>query len=134
VAVQRWNPETVAAPASSYSMVARAPQGATIVQLAGQVGITPEGDLEEGAEAQALAAFSNIERLLAAVGATPADLLHLRTYVVGREALAGFRSAREATYARWFGVDPPPTHTLLVVAGLSGEDMLVEVEALVATP
>ncbi len=67
-----------------------------------------------------------------AIGAEPADIVHLRTLLVERSTLAAFADARSVVFAEWFGRRPPPSSTLAFVVGLADADALCEIEALVA--
>ena len=85
-------------------------------------------------EDQARLVFAAVEALLASQGASPGDLLRLVTYVVGRESLAGFNRIRDEVYACWFPDGTYPPNTLVLVAGLAIESLLVEVEGSFALP
>lgn len=130
----RWNPPGVAAPIGRYSHLARPGDGATLVAFSGQVGNLPDGTVVAGVEGQTLQAFRNIAALLEAVGATPADLVRLLTFVAGDENLPGFAKARDGVFARWFPAADPPVHSLAVVSALAAPDLVVEIEGWVAVP
>ncbi|MEU5694362.1 RidA family protein [Actinosynnema sp. NPDC020468] len=133
--IRRWNPETVAAPAGPYSHLAHVSADHDVVVLAGQVGTLPDGSLAgEDSLSQARAVFANIERLLEAAGAEPAQLVKLFSMVSGTEHLPGYRAAMTETFARWFPHGDFPPQTLIVVAALAAPPLTVEVEALVAIP
>ncbi len=85
-------------------------------------------------EDQARLVFAAVEALLASQGASPGDLLRLVTYVVRRESLAGFNRIRDEVYACWFPDGTYPPNTLVLVAGLAIESLLVEVEGSFALP
>jgi enamine deaminase RidA (YjgF/YER057c/UK114 family) len=75
---------------------------------------------------QARQAFENVAIALAAVGATPNDVVKLVTYVVdhGPDKLGAAREAREAV----FGAHRP-TAVFLGVQALAMPEYLIEVEA-----
>ena len=75
------NPATVPAPAGQYSHVARAELGdTTILQLSGQAAIDADGKIVGGNDmaAQAEYIMDNITAILAAHGATLADVVNIR--------------------------------------------------------
>ena len=133
----RWSPSAVAPPLGSYSHLAEAPAGHRLVFIAGQVGNTLDGTLA-GAdiEAQTRQALANVEALLTAAGATPANLLRLQSFLVGTESVAGFRQELTAAYAGWFTGSEQgyPGHTLLVVQALANPALLVEIEGWFTLP
>lgn len=133
--IRRWNPDTVAAPLGKYSHLARVPTDHEIVFLSGQVGALPDGSLAgDDVDAQAHAVFDNIERLLAAAGGSPENLVRVFSMVAGVEHLPGFRTVLGETFTRWFPHGDWPAHSLIVAAALARPDILVEVEAVAAIP
>jgi enamine deaminase RidA (YjgF/YER057c/UK114 family) len=135
VMTRRWSPDTVAAPLGNYNHLVEVPAGNRLLFISGQVGIHPDGSLAgSDAQTQTLQALSNIEALLAAEHATPADLVRLMSFVVGRESLDGFRAALTDTFERWFPQGSGfPGHSLLLVQGLARPDFVVEIEAWFST-
>jgi enamine deaminase RidA (YjgF/YER057c/UK114 family) len=88
-------------------------------------GVVGEGDLA----AQARVAVGRVVEALAALGATPADVLQTRIYVTDAEAWEAVADAhREA-----FGAAPPAA-TMVEVRRLVDRRLLVEVEALAVVP
>src|ERR1700731_75846 len=78
------NPATVPAPVGQYSHVARAELGdKTMLQLSGQAAIDADGEIVGGNDmgAQEEYIMDNITAILAARGATLADVVNIRTYV-----------------------------------------------------
>jgi enamine deaminase RidA (YjgF/YER057c/UK114 family) len=73
---------------------------------------------------QLRAAMENIRRSLAAVGATPADVVRVKTYVTDIEAFK--RDGVEAF--REFWGDAPPTSTLVQVVRLGDPNAVIEME------
>jgi enamine deaminase RidA (YjgF/YER057c/UK114 family) len=100
-------------PLGAYSLGISVSPG-KLVFIAGQVGVDSNGNLvgKGDAAAQTRQALENIGHVLAAAGAGFSDVVEFTTYVVGRF----------------------PTNTLLVVAGLVNEDLLVEIKAVAALP
>ena len=78
-------------------------------------------------EGQAEICFQNIEAILAEAGMTMADIVRINAFVTRREDMKSYMSVRDR-----FVVDPPPASTLVIVAGFTREEFLVEVEAIAA--
>jgi 2-iminobutanoate/2-iminopropanoate deaminase len=131
----RWNPPGLAPPVGRYSHLARPGTDTALVYFSGQIGNLPDGTIVAGVEAQTLQVFRNIETLLAAVGATPADLVRLLTFVAGAENLPGFYAARDGVFRTWFpSAADYPGHSLAVVVALAAPDLVVEIEGWIAVP
>ena len=100
------------------------------VHVSGTLGVGPDGRPPDGAYAQSVAAIERIAGALEALGASLADVVRTRMYVVDVERNQGDvgRAHHEA-----FG-DVLPASTMVGIAGLVGPEYLVEieVEALVA--
>ena len=118
-----FNPDTTARPGSNYSHGALVPAGAERLVIAGQVGIAPDGTLEEGFEAQSRRAWSNMFAVLAGVGMGKTDLVKVVVYVTLPDVTAAYRTIRDEVME---GHAPPMTY--LVIAGLAAPGMLVEIE------
>ncbi|WP_326568916.1 RidA family protein [Amycolatopsis rhabdoformis] len=133
--IRRWNPDTLAAPIGTYSHLAHVPADHELVVVSGQVGVLPDGELAGAdAQAQGRAVFANIERLLEAAGASPAQLVRVFSMVSGTEHLPGYRAALRETFVRWYPEGDWPAQSLIVVAALATPEILVEVEAMIAIP
>ena len=105
-------------------------EGGRTVFIAGQVSLNAKGELigKGDLRAQATQVYENLKTALAAVGATPADVVKLNTYVVNLnpEALATVREVR----GRAFPQQNPPASTLVGVTALANPDFLIEIEAI----
>jgi enamine deaminase RidA (YjgF/YER057c/UK114 family) len=109
-------------------------EGGSTLHLAGQVAwdstgaIVGAGDLA----AQTRQALQNLNTVLADVGATPADIVRLRTYVVDHtpDKLGVVISEIMAFY----GTAVPAPNSLIGVAALALPDFLIEIEAVAALP
>ena len=130
--IEIFNPETVRPPAGTYSHVARAPAGARIVVIAGQVGIGLDGALAPDFEGQCAQVFGNLGSALAAAGAGWTDVIQTMSFLTRREDLPAFREWRTQEFARLFPDGRYPPSTLLIVSGLASEEMLIEVQAIAA--
>lgn len=117
-------PEGVA-PGNGYSHVVTGP--GRWVAIAGQVAFDADGNLVgvDDAGAQARQVFANLERCLAAAGATFADVVKLNFYVTDIAFLPEVRAARDAH----IDTANPPASTAVQVAALFRPEALVEIEA-----
>ena len=125
------NPATVPAPAGQYSHVALAELGdQVILQLSGQAAIDAEGKVVGGNDmtAQADYIMDNITAILAAHGATLADVLNIRAYVTDMSRLSEYGKVRTARFT-----GTPPTVTTVQVSRLFVPGALLEVEVLAIT-
>jgi 2-iminobutanoate/2-iminopropanoate deaminase len=125
--LKRHNPTTVAPPFSRYSHGVAAPANARWLHVSGQVGVTPEGKVADGAEAQIEQAWRNVLSVLAAAGMGPHDLVKVTTFLIDRADLPMARAMRDRMLE-----GAAPASTLIFVAGLASPDWLVEVEAIAA--
>jgi 2-iminobutanoate/2-iminopropanoate deaminase len=122
------NPATVPAPVGQYSHVARAElAGKTMLQLSGQAAIDADGRIVGGNDmgAQAEYIMDNITAILAAHGATLADVVNIRAYLTDMSQLPGYGRVRAARFT-----GTPPTVTTVEVSGLFVPGALLEVEVL----
>lgn len=122
-------PTDIHPPFARYSHGIEAPAGARLVAISGQLGIGPDAVVPEGAEAQAVLCFANIDAILAEAAMTRRDVMRLNAYVTAREHMAGYMAARDAWVA---DLDPPPASTLMIVTGFTREAFKVEIEVLAA--
>ena len=125
------NPATVPAPAGQYSHVALAELGdQVILQLSGQAAIDTEGKVVGGNDmtAQADYIMDNITAILAAHGATLADVLNIRAYVTDMSRLSEYGKVRTARFT-----GTPPTVTTVEVSRLFVPGALIEVEITAVT-
>ncbi len=104
-------------------------KGGDTLHLAGQVAWDKEGKLVGAGDlaAQTRQALANLREVLAAAGATPADIVRLRTYVVDHspDKLGPVLGEIGAFYAG----APPAANTFIGVQALALPDFLVEIEA-----
>ncbi|MCU0674336.1 MAG: RidA family protein [Myxococcota bacterium] len=115
-----------------YRHTTRVPAGKELVFVAGQYASSPDGRVVSAEfAAQVRQALDNLGRALAAHELTFADVVQLRTYVVGLD-FAKLGVIGDAVTGRWGS--RPPTNTLLGVAALAMPDMLFEIEAVAARP
>ncbi|HEX6473244.1 MAG TPA: RidA family protein [Streptosporangiaceae bacterium] len=128
------NPAGVPAPPPGrYSHVARLEIGdAVILMLSGQVAVDDDmnvvapGDM--GAQAERI--FDIIGTLLAAHGASFADVVNIRSFVTDLSQLAAYAQAR----AKYLPADELPTSTTVEVSRLFLPGAVLEVEVTAALP
>ncbi|MEO1314201.1 MAG: RidA family protein [Pseudomonadota bacterium] len=124
-------PAQIHPPFARYSHGIEVPAGHRLVVLSGQLGITADAEVPEGAGAQADLCFANIDAILAEAGLGRTAIVRVNAYVTDRAWLPEYMAARD----RYLGkVTPPPASTLMIVSGFASEAFKVEIEALAAAP
>lgn len=130
--IRRLSPQQASPPTGAYSTLAVVPPGHELGWVSGQTGRRDDGSFAVGVAQQTVDAFCNLGKALDGIGLSPLGIVHLRTYLVGREGLAAFKESRDSSLGQWLGDDDPPASTLLIVSGLADPTALVEIEAVVA--
>ncbi|HEX3929098.1 MAG TPA: RidA family protein [Nocardioides sp.] len=97
--------------------------GRTVV-VSGTAPVWPDGQVDPDPATQARRCWEIVVAALAELGATPADVVRTRQYVVS----ADIADAVGAVHGEVFG-DVRPASTMVVVAGLLDPRWVVEVEA-----
>jgi enamine deaminase RidA (YjgF/YER057c/UK114 family) len=135
---QNFNPSGHATASPAYSHISRLPLSptTTLITLAGQVGVrtdlpTPGTNATTTPPTlgeQCAIAFANVDKCLAAAGASKSDIVHVRHYVVDllRDG-QGQDPARQERYLEWMGELRPPS-TLLGVQALAAPGLLYEID------
>ena len=113
--------------------------GANLIFIAGQVPYDSRGRIwaPESIRAQTELVMDNIKQVLGAAGAKASDIVHMRIYVV-KEFMHDYVTKGARIYNKWFadnGVpeEELPPQTLLGVARLSQNDIVIEVEVTAVT-
>ena len=103
-------------------------QGKTTIHCAGQVGWDENGQLVGGTDvaAQARQALKNLKNVLKEAGATPADVVRMKTFVVNHKP--EYLGTVGAAIAEFYGDALPAANTWLGVQALALPDLLVEIE------
>lgn len=122
------SPPDIHAPKGQYNHVATVAAGGELLYFAGQVGIDPNGALEDGFPAQVRRSFENLFALLEANGLSPANLVRLNYYLTSQEQAAELRRIRQD-----YLPDPAPASTALVVQ-LIEPAWLFEMDAVAVRP
>ncbi len=118
-----FSPETLP-PTRGYSQVVKV--GST-VYIAGQVGITVDGNVvsQDDATAQARQIWRNLEAAVKSAGGALENIVKTTTYVTDIGHSAAARQVRAELFPT-----KPPTSTLVVVSQLASPDYLMEIEAI----
>ena len=125
--MKRLNPETIAAPISLYSHGIEVPPSARWLHISGQVGMTQDGKIVVGIEAQSEVAWQNLNAILASAEMGVEDLVKMTVFLVDAAHIPAYGAVR----ARAIG-EARPASTLLIVTALASPDFLVEIEATAA--
>ena len=107
-------------------------KGGDTLHLAGQVAWDKDGKLVGAGDlvAQTRQALANLREVLAEAGATPADIVRLRTYVVNHSP--DKLGPVLAEIGAFYGGAVPAANTFIGVQALALPDFLVEIEATAA--
>ena len=107
--------------------------GGRTLHLAGQVGWDKQLNVAAGdLAAQTRQALANLRTVLEEAGASPADVVRLRTYVVDHDPSKLGVVLQEVT--AFFGDATPAPNTYIGVQALAMPDFLVEIEATAGLP
>jgi enamine deaminase RidA (YjgF/YER057c/UK114 family) len=103
--------------------------GRRTLYVSGQTAWDPHKQLIGGTDlaAQARQAFANLQAVVEAAGATLADVVSLRIYIVGYESDKA--AAVGSAFRQFFSGQSTPASTWVGVAALADPGFLVEVEA-----
>ncbi|OAP53723.1 hypothetical protein AYL99_12095 [Fonsecaea erecta] len=128
------NPKDLFDSAPSFSHVAVASPGVSMIYCAGQVGADINREPAATFEEQARLAFNNVKSCLREAGATPKDVVKLTYYVVNwsPERAPLFRKALLEFLTDENGYVHRMATTLVSVAGLADPRWQVEIDAVAA--
>ena len=121
--LERLNPPTAPRPASAYSQAVAHSAATRRLVLSGQIGMTPEGEVVAGLEAQISQAFANFMAIVNAAGLGPEHVVKIVVYMVAGGDVGAYRRVRDQVFGAY-----PPASTYVVVAGLADPRFLFEVE------
>lgn len=122
--MKAFNPADVVKPASNYVQGVVHAASAERMVISGQLGLRPDGTLEQGLEAQMERAWLNVFGVLAAEGFTRRDLIRAVIYVTVPGQVAVYRQVRDRMLDGHLCAN-----TYLEIAGLAAPEFLVEIEA-----
>ena len=121
--IQRLNPDTVPKPASAYVQAVLHSAGAKRLVISGQVGITAEGKLLDGMEAQLRQCWVNLFAVMAAAGFEKRHLVKSVIYVTEPGQIALSRRLRDEAMDGHLSAS-----TYLEIAGLASPELICEIE------
>lgn len=130
----RVNPETMYDSLAFGFSHGAVSEGGRMLHLAGQVAWDSNGALVGAGDlaAQARQCLANLKEVLASQGATPADLVRIRTYVVNHTPdMLGPVSGEIMAF---YGDATPAPNTWLSVPGLAMPEFLIEIEGTAVLP
>jgi enamine deaminase RidA (YjgF/YER057c/UK114 family) len=122
--MQFINPSDITAPASNYSQGVIVPASARRLIISGQIGMTKDGKVLDGLEAQLRQTWQNILAVLRDGGMSIGDVVKVTSFVTDSKAVVLTRQIRDE-----FMKGHQPASTFLVVAGLAIPSLLCEIEA-----
>ncbi len=122
--MQFINPSDGPAPASKYSQGVIVPATAKRLVISGQIGMTKDGKVADGIEAQLRQTWKNILAVLREGGMSVTDVVKITSFVLDPKAVAITRQIRDEVMQ-----GHQPASTFLVVAGLAMPSLLCEIEA-----
>lgn len=122
------NPKTIHAPVGDiYSHGAEVSPNARVLWVAGEVGLTPGGDVVKGFEAQTRLAWANIAEVLNSAGMDYGDLVKKDTYIVGLEYYGEYVELEREILG-----GSKPASKAIVVPSLVLPGLLIEIEVVAA--
>ena len=121
------SPAGIRPPFGRYSHGVALPAGARLVFCSGQLGIAADGTVPDSVAGQAEICFENVKAILAEAGFAMAHIVRINAFVTRREHMAEYMAVRDR-----YVTDPPPASTLMIVAGFTRPEFLVEVEVVAA--
>src|SRR4051812_40613341 len=116
------NPGSIRAPFAQYSHAVEVPAGRMLF-ASGQLGVSPDDQVPEHAEAQAVLCFENIKAILAEAGMSFADVVRFTAYVTDRAYFPVYGAVR----SRYVSGNAFAS-TLVIVSGFTRPEFKVEVE------
>ncbi|MBX4941223.1 Rid family hydrolase [Rhizobium binae] len=122
-----FNPSSVRRPFGNYNHGLLVPPGASLLVTSGQLGIGLDEKVPEDVGAQADLCFQAIRAILAEAEMSFADVISISGFVTKREHFPDYMAVRDR-----YTLDPKPTSTLIIVAGFTRPEFLVEVEVTAA--
>ena len=124
-------PESIAPPFARYAHGVSVSTSNELVFTSGQLALCVDGSVPIGAEAQTELCFENIEAILSDAGTSAEHVFKISAFVTHRDHMAGYMLARD----RWLSNTATlPASTLMIVAGFSRPEFVVEVEVVASMP
>jgi enamine deaminase RidA (YjgF/YER057c/UK114 family) len=120
-------PKQIRAPFARYCHAVTVPATARWLFCSGQLGIAPDDQIPDSAEAQATLCFDAIGACLVDADMSFADIVRINAYVTERAHMAPYMAVRDR-----YVTLPPPASTLMIVSGFTRPEFKVEIEAIAA--
>lgn len=111
----------------SYSAAVRA---GDFIYVAGQIGLNPDGSMPADDDTQIVNAFDRLKLVLETAGSSTADIVELVSYHVGLSKHLGRFVEIKSRYIP----APFPTWTILEVAALARQGLVIEIKAVAYSP
>ena len=122
------NPKTIHPPVGDiYSHGAEMSPNSRLLWVAGEVGITPAGDVVKGFEAQTRTAWENIAEVLKSAGMSYGDIVKMDSYLVGLEYYEEYVDLLKEILG-----EAKPASKAIIVPSLVLPGLLLEVEVTAA--
>jgi 2-iminobutanoate/2-iminopropanoate deaminase len=121
--IERLNPAGAPKPASNYAQAIRHGLAGKRLVVSGQIGITPDGKILDGMEAQLRQCWANLFAVLAGAGFEPRHLVKTVIYVTQPGQVALSRGIRDDAMQ---GLATASTY--IQCAGLAAPELLCEIE------
>jgi len=123
MSVTAINPSSLRRPAGPYSHGLIVEPGKRWLFTTGQVALTADGDVAEGAEAQSALVWQHLQALLVEAGMGVSDIVKMTVHATSAETMAVHNKVRNVV----LGSHCPVT-TATVVSALANPKYLVEVD------
>ena len=126
------NPTTMPPP-RGYTMVVEAAGPGRTLYIAGQLGMTPQGEfagVPGDFRAQATQCFENLKAALASAGASFKDVVKITNFFVDMTHLPIFFEVRD----KYVNTKAPPASTAIEISKLARDGALFEIEAIAVLP
>ena len=127
-----FNPTTMPPP-RGYTMIVEASGPGRTLYIAGQLGMTPQGQfagVPGDFRAQATQCFENLQAALASVGASFKDVVKITNFFVDMAHLPVFFEVRD----KFVNTKAPPASTAIQISKLARDGALFEIEAIAVLP
>jgi len=118
------SPDGVVKPASNYAQAVVHAAAAERIVISGQLGLRPDGGLEDGLETQMERAWLNVFAVLESAGFKKENLVKATIFVTVPGQVAVYRAVRDRLFEGHLCAN-----TYLEIAGLAAPEFLVEIEA-----
>ena len=119
--------DTAPKPFSAYAQGMEIPPGSRVVHVSGQIGVSLDGSIPAEAARQHELAWQNAMAVLAAAGMDHRNVVDAHVYITDPAHVSLYRETRDR-----FMKGHKPAATLLIVAGLADQRLVVEVDLVAA--